>query len=282
MMTPARIVRLVGIAGLLGWLGMVSWMAKTTWAQNGAQAPQPPPALPAPAPSGAELAPASAPPPIAPEDPKAPAAELSAKPANLAPPALPADGAPTPGTPVSVNSASLTTQAQEPAAGPGDDPEKSAQSFVEPEPEGGRGAHLKALTAEADQLRTRLARLESGIKRWQVLVNALRSAQGVAAADEPSTWNRFPQTSPGGPRADKKVKWTSANPAPAPATATEPQPQPSRPTGRRNRTAFGSCWGCTRPCRKTRSAGVLGRRPDDRTSGRCHQTRPRKLALMPP
>ena len=52
MMTPARIVRLVGIAGLLGWLGMVSWMAKTTWAQNGAQAPQPPPAPPAPTPSG--------------------------------------------------------------------------------------------------------------------------------------------------------------------------------------------------------------------------------------
>jgi hypothetical protein len=224
MMTPARIVRLVGIAALLGWLGMVSWMAKTTWAQNGAQAPQPPPALPAPALSRAEQVPASAPPPIAPDETKAPAAEPSTKPANLPPPAIPGDIAPTPGTPVSVNSAALTTQVQEPAASPDDNPEKAAQSFVERNQKEAE-AHLKALTAEAEQLRARLTRLESGIKRWQVLVNALRSAQGVVAVDEPSALEPVPPTSPGGPRSDKKVKWTSANPAPASATATtEAQP----------------------------------------------------------
>jgi hypothetical protein len=231
MMTPARIVRLVGIAALLGWLAMVSWMAKTTWAQNGAQAPQPPPALPAPAPSRVEQVPASTPPPIAPEAAKATVAEPSAAPANLPPPVIPGDAvASSLSTPADTRTVPPATPASEPAASPDDNPEKAAQSFVERNQKEAE-EHLKALTAEADQLRTRLARLESGIKRWQVLVNALRSAQGVAAADEPSTLEPVPQTSPGGPRADKKVKWTSANPAPAPATATatEPQPLPAQP-----------------------------------------------------
>src|SRR5208283_3610322 len=43
MMTPTRIVRMIGIAGLVGWMGMVGWVAKTTQAQNGGQNP---PALP--------------------------------------------------------------------------------------------------------------------------------------------------------------------------------------------------------------------------------------------
>ena len=30
MMTPTRIVRMIGIAGLVGWMGMVGWVAKTT------------------------------------------------------------------------------------------------------------------------------------------------------------------------------------------------------------------------------------------------------------
>jgi hypothetical protein len=38
--------------------------------------------------------------------------------------------------------------------------------------------HLKVLTAEAELLRARVAKLESGIKKWQSLVNALRAAQG--------------------------------------------------------------------------------------------------------
>ena len=41
MMTPARILRMIGIAGLVGWMGMVGWVAKTTQAQNGGQNPAP-------------------------------------------------------------------------------------------------------------------------------------------------------------------------------------------------------------------------------------------------
>ena len=40
--------------------------------------------------------------------------------------------------------------------------------------------HLKALTTEAQQLRTRLAKLEAGIKKWQGLVNALKTSQAQA------------------------------------------------------------------------------------------------------
>jgi hypothetical protein len=222
MMTPTRIVRLVGIAGLLGWLAMVSWMAKTTWAQNGAQAPQPPPAQSELAPPRAEQATASGPPPITPEGAKAPAGELSVTPANLPPPAIPGDVAPSSSSaPVSPYAASPPTVAQEPAAGAGEDPEKSAQSFVERNQKEAE-EHLKALTAEAEQLRARLTRLESGIRRWQVLVNALRSAQGVAATDDPSALEPVPQTAPAGARKDKRVKWASANPAPAPATEAPP------------------------------------------------------------
>lgn len=228
MMTPARIVRLVGIAALLGWLAMVSWMAKTTLAQNGAQAPQPPQSLPAPALPRAEQASANAPPPIAAEAAKATAAEPLATPANLPPPAIPSDVTPSFSTAADSRTAPNPTLASEPAASPGDDPEKSAQSFVERNQKEAE-AHLKALTAEADQLRARLARLESGIKRWQVLVNALRSAQGVATADDPSALEPVPQASPGGPRGDKKVKWASANPATTPTTEAQPT-QPAAAT----------------------------------------------------
>ena len=47
--------------------------------------------------------------------------------------------------------------------------------------------HLKALTAEAQQLRARLAKLESGIKKWQGLVNALKISQEPPNASTTST-----------------------------------------------------------------------------------------------
>jgi hypothetical protein len=232
MMTPTRIVRLVGITGLLCWLGMVGWMAKSTWAQNGAQ-----PSPPAQIPTRAEQT-SSAPPPIAPVTTAEPAADGSAATsAPLPPPAITSDSGSEPGLSAAVNSspAPLATTAQEPTAGSADDPEKSAQSFVERNQKEAE-AHLKALTAEAEQLRTRLTRLESGIKRWQLLVNALRSAQGAAVVNDPVMLEPIPQTGAGGLRPDKRVKWASATPTPAnetepaqPAAATEVAPSSAAP-----------------------------------------------------
>jgi hypothetical protein len=109
-----------------------------------------------------------------------------------------------------------------------DDPEQSARAFVERSRKEAE-AHLKALTAEAAQLRARLARLESGIKRWQALVSALRGTQAQAASEEtPSDLEPLPQAASGDPRADKRVKWASSSPA-APAEDSLDPPTPSPP-----------------------------------------------------
>jgi hypothetical protein len=104
-----------------------------------------------------------------------------------------------------------------------DDPEVSAQSFVERNQKEAL-AHLQALTAEAEKLRARLAKLESGIKRWQTLVNALRSAQGVTAADDPAAPEPI-AGAPVGSKSDKRVKWASSTAAPA------AEPEPAQPAG---------------------------------------------------
>ena len=87
--------------------------------------------------------------------------------------------------------------------------------------------HLKALTAEAQQLRGRLAKLESGIKKWQGLVNALKSSQGqsiTATANAPGAEDAgdlepIKAARAGAARADKRVKWATATSAAAAAPA---------------------------------------------------------------
>jgi hypothetical protein len=104
----------------------------------------------------------------------------------------------------------------------GDDPEQSAQSFVDRNQKEAE-EHLKALTAEAQQLRARLAKLESGIKRWQSLVNALKASRAQAAAgpvsergsEEAGELEPIKPARADGPRADKRVRWASATPASA-------------------------------------------------------------------
>ena len=75
--------------------------------------------------------------------------------------------------------------------------------------------HLKALTAEAELLRARLARLESGIKNWQSLVSALKTARGqpitsTATAPGAEEAGDLKPIKPGQPtraREDRRVKW---------------------------------------------------------------------------
>jgi hypothetical protein len=95
------------------------------------------------------------------------------------------------------------------------DPEKTAQSFVD----GCRKEaeeNLKALTTEAEQLRARLARLDSGIKRWERLLTALKSAQGqsVTSTTPDETPDLEPvKQSPTASRSDRRVRWANATPA---------------------------------------------------------------------
>ena len=89
--------------------------------------------------------------------------------------------------------------------------------------------HLRALTAEAQQLRARLAKLESGIKKWQGLVSALKSSQGqpvtstanAPGAEDAGDLEPIKPSQAGGARADKRVKWATATSA---ATGAGAQP----------------------------------------------------------
>jgi hypothetical protein len=226
-MTPTRIVRLIGIAGLIGWFGMVGWVAKTTQAQNGGALPLP--SAPAGSdPSGA-VPPQSndLPQPMPREQPPAPPVEGFKKQTEL--PSVTGPAKYTEAAPPAIGQGELMPHAAaaEPVTSEGygvaapstEDPEKSAQRFAERSRREAE-AHLKALTTEAAQLRARLAKLESGIKRWQTLVNALKGTQGSSLSeDSPSDLEPLPQAAAADPRADKRVKWATASP---PATADDP------------------------------------------------------------
>lgn len=261
MMTPTRIVRSIGIAGLVGWLGMVGWVAKTTQAQNGGQNPPPmPPAAtkhgnlpkagsevtkPAskdilePLPVAPDPGPSSETPP-APLDPAAPSAAKPIEP--LSPPPIERDVAPPIGQPSASEAAVPRTLAAHQPASAGDDPEQSAQSFVERNQKEAED-HLRSLTAEAEQLRGRLAKLESGIKKWQGLVNALRTAQGqpitsaavAPGAEDAGDLEPIKPRQPGSARSDKRVKWATASGAPPASevdTAAAPVAAQQIPTAR--------------------------------------------------
>jgi hypothetical protein len=255
MMTPTRVVRMIGIAGLVGWMGMVGWVAKNTQAQNDGQDP---PTLPPVATKPNDLTKA------APETPKArsndapaplpvatdSAATSPADPSPNPPPPLPAVGkhraakeeslSPPPaleeriiGIPAPAHQASaasepagLRTRPENEPPSSIDDPEQSAQSFVERNQKEAED-HLRALTAEAQQLRARLAKLESGIKKWQCLVSALKSSEGqpsittanAPGAEEAGDLEPIKPSQAGGARADKRVKWATATSAAAGAGA---------------------------------------------------------------
>ena len=252
MMTPARILRMIGIAGLVGWMGMVGWVAKTTQAQNGGQNPAPlpqtatmpenlpkegqetpkarsndvPEALPIPPASGASSKPESVPPPPLP----AAGAHLAAKESPSPPPDM-GDLAPTQQSSAASEPAGIRTLTENQPAPSSDDPEQSAQSFVQRNQKEAED-HLRALTAEAQQLRARLAKLESGIKKWQCLVSALKSSQGqpvtstanAPGAEDAGDLEPIKPSQAGGARVDKRVKWATATSA---ATGAGAQPAPA-------------------------------------------------------
>jgi len=246
MMTPTRILRIIGIAGVIGWMGMVGWVAKTTQAQNGGQDPPTFPAVAtqpddgpkrAPEPPRAQSDDAPAPLPVAPDsvalsasDPPPPlppvAKDRAAK--EESPSTSPALGIPAPaqrGSAASEPVGIRTLPESQPAAST-DDPEQSAQSFMERSQKEAED-HLRALTAEAQQLRARLAKLESGIKKWQCLVSALKASEGqpIAStanppgAEEAGDLEPIKPNQAGGARTDKRVKWATATAAAAGAGA---------------------------------------------------------------
>ncbi|QEH37788.1 hypothetical protein OJF2_63790 [Aquisphaera giovannonii] len=193
-----------------------------------ADAPKPAPAPPRPvAPPTAERREATAPA----SGPSVPATDPAVK--AVGKPAL----EPTPAAaPQPIGKAAAPTTGPFPVATAGarvgsDDPEASARSFVE---RGAREAeeHLRALTAEAEDLRGRLERLESGIKQWEGVLRALKGSRhareipGQAIApragdDEPAQLEPIPARTAAAPRAPQRNRWVSSTPA-TPADAAPP------------------------------------------------------------
>jgi hypothetical protein len=65
----------------------------------------------------------------------------------------------------------------------GDDPEKAAREFIEKNQKIAE-AELNTLRKEADALRARLQKVESAIRRWDAVSQALKQTEGNAAMAE--------------------------------------------------------------------------------------------------
>jgi hypothetical protein len=236
MVTLTRIIRLIGITGLVVWLGIIGWAARTTHAQNGGQAPLPPPPIPSQR-SGRE-------------EPKGMAAPALSE--RVTPVLADSSKIPPP-PPIRNKLTSATDQDLSLATGPAvhpdagaetpaatiDDPEKTAQSFVERNQKEAE-SQLKTLTNESEELRARLLKLEAGIRRWQALVDALKRSQDLVAkgdaAQGESGAEQTSQASPNAPDgANSKPATSGSAEATAPAVdpalpASQPAPAPNPAT----------------------------------------------------
>jgi hypothetical protein len=217
MMTPTGIVRFFGFIGTAAFLGLAATSTATIRAQNDDQPPPPPPiaaadkpAAPpiAPLPAAAEdqpglapfpdaeeikPAPADAPPAVeeikpvpvdAPANEKSPEGkavdrirEAPAIPRSPEPKGLEAPSSAAEPEPIAEAAPARVKLSGAGSPSPSEDPDAQARSFMERSRKEAE-SQLKSLNAEASQLRDRLQRIESGIRRWQALVDAMdRSEQ---------------------------------------------------------------------------------------------------------
>jgi hypothetical protein len=178
---PDGIAPRLVIASMIAGVTLIGWVARSTRAQDGppTSATKPPAesAPPEPAPSPLQLPPKA----------EAPGS-VSESPMPIAPPGQDAP-APT-------------------AAGPeNDDPEKNARAFAERNRKEAQD-ELKKLKDEAERLRTRLGKVEAGIRRWEALLSALENNERtvtinaglppsiVPTAENPTHLDAIPKAKP--------------------------------------------------------------------------------------
>ncbi len=85
------------------------------------------------------------------------------------------------------------------------DPERAAFAFAE-ENQKQAETRLKALKEEEAKLKARLQKVESGIRRWESLLAALKQSQGIpeeAPSTKPSPWVDIDLRKHPGPPAEK-------------------------------------------------------------------------------
>jgi hypothetical protein len=196
-MTPSLAVALA-VAGLIS----IGWVARSTRAQDGPKAS-------APVEKAAE--PSLAPAPL-PQD-SAPSA-----PAESAPPQV------APSTVTGIGAAVVVSSPADPA---NDDPDQNARAFVERNRKEAQD-ELKKLKEEAERLRTRLGKVEAGIRRWDSLLAALDNSERIAppgsvqpiARDTPTALEPVPAATPATP-----VRESEPSP-PKPSDPPVSQPMP--------------------------------------------------------
>jgi hypothetical protein len=159
--------RLVAVLVIVGVI-FIGWVARTTRAQQATQAN--PPAVPSGTTQPTQDPPLTLPGPVT--DGAAPALQDSTVPAPM-----PSKSEPLPPVDQSIP---LNPGPPDPAAPGNDDPEKNARAFLEQNRRVAQG-ELRKLKDEAEQLRTRLGKVEAGIRRWEALVTALDNSEKPVA-----------------------------------------------------------------------------------------------------
>jgi hypothetical protein len=100
-----------------------------------------------------------------------------------------------------------TPPAANPAGPANDDPEKNARAFAERNRKEAQD-ELKKLKDEAERLRTRLGKVEAGIRRWEALLSALENGErtdapklqpiptSLPSVENPTTLDAIPRARP--------------------------------------------------------------------------------------
>jgi hypothetical protein len=151
------------LAGILGSLTLIVWVGPNTLAHNTPQEP----ALQSSAPAEKSVP--------RPEEPR------TTKPAEFAKPESSATQAKEDAVPIIPPPVEIVSGHPSEAPGASDDPEKSALAFLEQNRKVAQD-QLKGLKDEAEKLRSRLQKVEAGIKRWESLLEALKRSEDGGAA----------------------------------------------------------------------------------------------------
>jgi hypothetical protein len=176
-------------------------------------------------------------------EPKAPASDAipapentaTSKPAFAEPPAASEDDSPTPIGVASSPRHSILPEPEGIATGTAEteDPEKSVLSFVEKNRKIAE-TQLQSLQKEAETLRARLQKVESGMARWQAVVNAFKQSEKAAGTKTTSLDEAVPSAVPGAdpigflePPADPATQPASASAPPSPTQ--QPAYVPAQP-----------------------------------------------------
>jgi len=107
-----------------------------------------------------------------------------------------------------------------------DDPEKTAQAFVEQNRQVAE-AQLKNLKDQAENLRSRLQKIEAGIRRWEELVAALQKSEAAASPRAAADRGSGEIREPGEPQFKRRRQLNAR-----PVSPTDPVDVPVPPTGR--------------------------------------------------